>query len=49
MYFPWMMAMSMEILLMVGVGLWYIVRYYRNVSVSIILPRHVPFFLAVRN
>lgn len=31
-YFPWMIAMSMEVLLMVGVGLWYIVRYYRNVS-----------------
>ncbi|XP_022671530.1 uncharacterized protein LOC111258950 [Varroa jacobsoni] len=29
-YFPWMIAMSMEVLLMVGVGLWYIVRYYRN-------------------
>lgn len=29
-FFPWMIGMSFEILLMVAVGLWFIVRYYRN-------------------
>ncbi|CAN8032541.1 unnamed protein product [Ixodes persulcatus] len=29
-FFPWMVSVVIEILLMIAIGLWYIGRYYRN-------------------